>query len=86
MVSRRGPEPGTLPTPSRLPTLREESCVVVATHTQTQQRLEKEVPFLAKATGLPHGAALPLGGNYLCRRKLVYLEDLDKLPPAWKGL
>ena len=70
--------------PAFLQTLREESRVVVATHTINlqQQLVEKEVPFLAKATGLPLKAALLLGrGNYLCRRKLaLYREDLDKLP------
>ena len=72
--------------PAFLLTLKEESRVVVATHTINlqQQLIEKEVPFLAAATGLPLKAALLLGrGNYLCRRKLaLYRENMDKLPPS----
>lgn len=72
--------------PAFLLTLKEESRVVVATHTINlqQQLIEKEVPFLAAATGLPLKAALLLGrGNYLCRRKLaLYRENMDKLPAS----
>jgi ATP-dependent DNA helicase DinG len=74
--------------PAFLLTLREESRVVVATHTINlqQQLIEKEVPFLASVTGLPVKAAFLLGrGNYLCHRKLVlYRENLDKLPAGLK--
>ncbi|NLY88153.1 MAG: hypothetical protein GX085_00800 [Firmicutes bacterium] len=72
--------------PAFLLTLKEKSRLVVATHTINlqQQLIEKEVPFLAAATGLPLKAALLLGrGNYLCRRKLAFYRDnLDKLPPG----
>lgn len=64
-------------------THQENSRVVVATYTINlqQQLMDKEIPALAEATGLPFKAALLLGrGNYLCRRKLSFFrENPDKL-------
>src|SRR5690554_3123676 len=72
--------------PAFLLTLREKSRLVVATHTINlqQQLIDKEIPALAEATGLPLKAALLLGrGNYLCRRKLSFFrENPDKLSPG----
>lgn len=70
--------------PAFLLTHREKSRLVVATYTINlqQQLMDKEIPALAEATGLPLKAALLLGrGNYLCRRKLSFFrENPDKLP------
>src|SRR5690554_2641929 len=66
---------------------REESVsrTIIATHTINlqQQLIEKDIPFLAKATNQSLRAALLMGrSNYLCRRKLSFIQvNKDKLTP-----
>jgi len=54
---------------------RKKGKVLVSTYTITlqQQLINKDVPFLAGALGVPFTACLAKGrGNYLCRRRLEY--------------
>ncbi len=60
---------------------RKKGKVLVSTYTITlqQQLINKDVPFLASAVGIPFTAQLAKGrGNYLCRRRLEYAMRRQK--------